>query len=119
LIAIIFITYTNTNDTTHIPSTTIITYYRDWFYKIRIDSLYNNSIFIRNVGTLNASISDLTVYVDDIPVNCSWSYTNGTIIKITDEILPVALAECNVSSSIKNCSIIKVVYPSGEDRMGC
>ena len=86
-----------------------------WDQTIKIDNVLasdvdNTSIvYIRSTGNAEVLVSSMSVYNDDVPIDCYWSVGG------TGKLAPKGLIECKSFSAIVSEDVIKVTAPGNND----
>lgn len=75
-----------------------------------IDNQFNNTVYIRNMGSATFALGNVTVYVNNSIVTCSW---NPGIIT------PGAVSVCTLPNGCGAGGNIKITSPGGQDYTDC
>ncbi|MAH42829.1 hypothetical protein CL614_03840 [archaeon] len=66
-------------------------------------------VYIRSTGNAEVLVSSMSVYNDDVPIDCYWSVGG------TGKLAPKGLIECKSFSAIVSEDVIKVTAPGNND----
>ena len=81
--------------------------------RIAIDGVSGNSIVLRNVGTYEVGLNEITVFVNNQLVSLGGSQCT------TGSIPPGGIVQCTMSQTCNKGSVVKVVSPGLTDQTTC
>ncbi|GEM_PF-5059946 len=77
---------------------------------VRIDSLFNDTLYIMNIGTISMGGEDIAVYIDGKLQTCLWN---------KDRIKPNEIIQCKFTTTCLKGQIIKVHTIGSSDQTEC
>ena len=79
---------------------------------IAIDNVNGSMVVVRNIGTVTIPVAEVSVYINNAPVACSWT---GTTI-LTGRTAPCRFP---TGTTCLNGAILKVTSPANDDTVAC